>query len=384
MIRTKTIATLLAAALTTGAAMAQQEQKAPQFGIPVALQEKVKDNYIFVFKDEVPANRVEGLARSMAARAGVKVGYIYKHSIKGFSAQMPASMAERMSADPSVDYYDHDGVAFVSAQIEGVSSDEVESRMQSTPWGITRVGGPADGTNLGKYAFVIDTGIDLDHPDLNVATSLNRSFVPGSSSANDQNGHGTHVAGTIAAINNGFGVVGVAAGATVVSVRVLNAQGSGSFSDIIAGVDYVAQVGLAGEVANLSLGGPTSAPLDNAIRNAAARGIFFVLAAGNESQNANNVSPARTNGTNIYTISAHDSQDRFASFSNFGNPPVDCADPGVSIRSTWLNGGFNTISGTSMAAPHAAGIFLINNGQASSGGLVTGDPDGNPDPICVL
>ncbi|WP_313982108.1 protease inhibitor I9 family protein [Iodidimonas nitroreducens] len=90
--------------------MAQQEQKAPQFGIPVALQEKVKDNYIFVFKDEVPANRVEGLARSMAARAGVKVGYIYKHSIKGFSAQMPASMAERMSADPSVDYYDHDAL----------------------------------------------------------------------------------------------------------------------------------------------------------------------------------------------------------------------------------------------------------------------------------
>ncbi|WP_281300108.1 MULTISPECIES: S8 family serine peptidase [unclassified Iodidimonas] len=384
MIRTKTIATLLAAALTTSAAMAQQEQKAPQFGIPVALQEKVKDNYIFVFKDEVPANRVEGLARSMAARAGVKVGYIYKHSIKGFSAQMPASMAERMSADPSVDYYDHDGVAFVSAQIEGVSSDQVESRMQSTPWGITRVGGPADGTNLGKYAFVIDTGIDLDHPDLNVATSLSRSFVPGSSSADDQNGHGTHVAGTIAAINNGFGVVGVAAGARVVSVRVLNAQGSGAFSDIIAGVDYVAQVGLAGEVANLSLGGPRNAPLDNAVRNAAARGIFFVLAAGNESQNANNVSPARANGTNIYTISAHDSQDRFASFSNFGNPPVDCADPGVSILSTWLNGGFNTISGTSMAAPHAAGIFLINNGQAFNGGLVTGDPDGNPDPICVL
>jgi subtilisin family serine protease len=320
----------------------------------------------------------------MAARAGVKVGYIYKHSIKGFSAQMPASMAERMSADPSVDYYDHDGVAFVSAQIEGVSSDQVESRMQSTPWGITRVGGPADGTNLGKYAFVIDTGIDLDHPDLNVATSLSRSFVPGSSSADDQNGHGTHVAGTIAAINNGFGVVGVAAGARVVSVRVLNAQGSGAFSDIIAGVDYVAQVGLAGEVANLSLGGPRNAPLDNAVRNAAARGIFFVLAAGNESQNANNVSPARANGTNIYTISAHDSQDRFASFSNFGNPPVDCADPGVSILSTWLNGGFNTISGTSMAAPHAAGIFLINNGQAFNGGLVTGDPDGNPDPICVL
>ncbi|GER00584.1 hypothetical protein JCM17845_12070 [Iodidimonas gelatinilytica] len=379
------LASLIAIAASAGMALAQEGERPVQYGISADLQQKVDGNYIFVLNDEIPANRVRGVVRRMAARAGVKVGHIYEHSIKGFSAKMPAETAAAMEEDPMVSYYTHDGVAFLSdTEVGTAATGDVSAQAQSTPWGITRVGGPADGSNLGKYAFVIDTGIDMDHPDLNVATSLSRNFVSGLSSPEDQNGHGTHVAGTIAALDNGIGVVGVAAGAKVVAVRVLNAQGNGSFADIIAGVDYVAQVGLAGEVANMSLGGPANSALDNAVRNAAAKGIFFSLAAGNEAQNANNVSPARTNAANVYTISAHDSQDRFASFSNFGNPPIDCADPGVNIQSTWLNGSYNTISGTSMAAPHAAGIFLINNGTAFSGGVVSGDPDGNPDPICHL
>jgi len=129
----------------------------------------------------------------------------------------------------------------------------------------------------------------------------------------------------------------------------------------------------------MSLGGPVSQALDNAILVAAGKGIKFVIAAGNSAANANNYSPARVNGTNIYTISASDSGDRFASFSNFANPPIDYCAPGVSIKSTWKSGGYNTISGTSMAAPHAAGVLLL--GTAKTSGFVSGDKDNNPDPI---
>lgn len=250
---------------------------------------------------------------------------------------------------------------------------------QSTPWGIARVGGAGNGT--GKTAWVIDTGIQLDHPDLNVDTQRSASFLSGgggASSPDDQNGHGTHVAGTIAALNNSIGVVGVAAGATVVAVRVLDRRGSGSISGVIAGVDYVAANGNNGDVANMSLGGGVSSTLDNAVINAAATGVKFSLAAGNESDDAANHSPARAEGANIFTISAFDSSDRFASFSNFGDG-VDFGCPGVSINSTWTGSGYNTISGTSMAAPHMAGLLLLGN--VTTDGFVLNDPDGNPDPI---
>ncbi|UII20218.1 S8 family serine peptidase [Fulvivirga ligni] len=250
---------------------------------------------------------------------------------------------------------------------------------QTTPWGITRVGGPTDFSNSSKRAYVIDTGIDLDHPDLNVNTSLSTSFV--TSSPNDGNGHGTHVAGTIGAIDNGIGVVGVAAGVEVVAVQVLNAQGSGSYAGVISGIDYVAQTANPGDVANLSLGGPTDSSIDNAVIALGNAGVYVSLAAGNESQNANNTSPARTNGARIYTVSSMTSSGSLSSFSNYGNPPVDFAAPGSSINSTWLNGGYNTISGTSMAAPHVAGLLLVTNGNIQTSGYVTGDRDSNPDPI---
>ncbi len=254
---------------------------------------------------------------------------------------------------------------------------------QSTPWGITRVNGVNNYTGS-NAAWILDSGIDLDHPDLNVDES--RAFNAFSSgqdgrSANDLNGHGTHVAGTIAALNNDIGVVGVAPGAAVIPVKVLDRRGSGSYSGVIAGVDHVAANASNGDVANMSLGGPASAALDNAIASAAQSGVKFALAAGNEGQDANNVSPARVNGSNIYTISAMSQGDNWASFSNYGNPPVDYCAPGVAIESTWKNGGYNTISGTSMASPHAAGVLLLGN--ASSDGVVNNDPDGNSDSIIV-
>ena len=250
---------------------------------------------------------------------------------------------------------------------------------QETPWGIARVNGGVAGTYAS--AWVIDTGLDFTHPDLNVDTVRSRSFLSRDTSPVDQNGHGTHVAGTIAAYDNAIGVIGVAPGAKVVAVRVLDRRGSGSNSGVIAGVDYVAQNGRAGDVANMSLGGGVSQALDDAVVAAAAGGVRFALAAGNESEDANNHSPGRANGPNVFTVSAFSVGDKWASFSNFGNPPIDFSEPGVSIKSTWLSGGYNTISGTSMATPHLAGLLLT--GAVSSGGTVAGDPDGNPDTIGV-
>ena len=164
-----------------------------------------------------------------------------------------------------------------------------------------------------------------------------------------------------------------------VAVKVLDARGSGAYSGVIAGVDYVAANGKSGDVANMSLGGPVSKALDDAVLAAAAKGIKFALAAGNESTDANNSSPAHVNHSNVYTVSAMNNTDTFASFSNYGNPPVDYCAPGVGIKSTWKDGAYNTISGTSMASPHVAGLLLLGN--IATDGYVKGDPDNNADPI---
>lgn len=170
----------------------------------------------------------------------------------------------------------------------------------------------------------------------------------------------------------------MAAGATIVAVKVLSNSGSGSTSGVIEGVDYVAQNPGLCDVANMSLGGGISTALDQAVVSAS-QGTPFSLAAGNESDDADNHSPARANGPNVYTISAIDANDDFASFSNYGNPPVDYAAPGVAVKSTFKNGGYTTYNGTSMAAPHVAGILLLGN--VGTDGTANGDPDGNPDPI---
>lgn len=151
-------------------------------------------------------------------------------------------------------------------------------------------------------------------------------------------------------------------------------------SGVIAGVDYVAANGQPGDVANMSLGGGVSQALDDAVVAASGGGVRFALAAGNESDNANNHSPARANGPNVFTVSAFANGNTWASFSNYGNPPIDYAEPGVSIKSTWLSGGYNTISGTSMATPHLAGILLARATPATDG-VVSGDPAAPADPI---
>lgn len=350
---------------------------------PAAAQqrgEKIQNSYICVFKArEVNRGQVQAEANRSAQAVGARVTHVYSVAIRGFAAELPAQAVENMQKNnPNIEYCEQDQVV-TAGPIEAQGKPEVGAMAEETPWGIARVGGGAayTGTNT---AWVIDTGI-APHADLNFDTSRSKSFVRDSSPL-DQNGHGTHVAGTIAARANGSGVVGVAAGAPVVAVRVLDRRGSGSNSGVIAGVDYVAQNGRPGDVANMSLGGGVSTALDQAVINAAAgSGVRFALAAGNESDNANNHSPARANGTNVFTVSAFAVGDKWASFSNFGNPPIDYAEPGVSIKSTWLNGGYNTISGTSMATPHLAGLLLA--GAVRSGGTVSGDPASPADVIGV-
>lgn len=342
----------------------------------------IPGKYIVVLKAKPEGKGMPAAVRDKVVALLIKNGanaaaidHIYSAALEGFSGSLNATQLQRLASDPNVAYIEADQEIFINQKSTGVTSAQPA---QEIPWGITRIGGATDGT--GKTAWIIDSGIDLTHPDLNVdATRGFSAFNTGKDAGfNDGNGHGTHVAGTVAAKNNFIGVVGVAANAKVVPVKVLGSRGSGSNSGVIAGVDWVAANGRPGDAANMSLGGGISAALDQAVLNASnSSGVKFALAAGNETDNANNHSPARVNGANIVTVSAHDINNNFASFSNYGNPPIDYCAPGVSIKSTWKGGTYNTISGTSMATPHVCGLLLLGN--INSGGTVNNDPDGNPD-----
>ncbi|MEN8125546.1 MAG: S8 family peptidase [Bacteroidota bacterium] len=299
----------------------------------------------------------------------------FGYAINGFTAKLSENQKNELKKDSRIKRIEQDYMITLSP-ITAYKKPVVPAPAEEIPWGIERVGG---GSYSGSAtAWIIDSGIDLDHPDLNVDVARSACFLR-RGDADDENGHGTHVAGTVAALDNEIGVIGVAPGATLVAVRVLDRRGSGTTSGVIAGVDYVAASGQNGDVANMSLGGGISTSLDEAVISAATSGVKFALAAGNESDDANNHSPARANHANIYTVSAMDSNDDFAYFSNYGNPPIEFCAPGVSITSTWTKGGYNTISGTSMAAPHVCGLLLLGN--VGSDGTVNGDPDGNPDSI---
>ncbi len=320
-----------------------------------------------------------GITKNILVKAGVydrEPLQVYSADIQGFAIKLSDSELASLEKNPNVRGIWPD-MMFILAK---PAPAPVPLPAEVTPPGITRVGGGAvySGT---KRAWIIDTGIDLDHADLNVDVSKAKTFVTRTTTANDDNGHGTHCAGIVAAIDNTVGVVGVAAGAPVVPVKVLDKRGSGAYSVIIAGVDYVTAAGVAGDAANMSLGGGVYEPLDLKVVAMGAKGIFVALAAGNESDDANNHSPARANGLNVYTISACDVNDVFASFSNYGNPPIDYCAPGVSILSTYYTGGLATMSGTSMAAPHACGVLLATGGHPTTSGYVKNDPDGNADPI---
>lgn len=321
-----------------------------------------------------------GITKNILAESGIAVREplnVYSAGVPGFAVKLNEDEALMLEKNPNVRGIWPD-MMYIMAK--PAPTPVALPTPQVIPYGITRVGGGATYSG-GHRAWIIDTGIDLDHLDLNVDVASGKTFVSRTTTPNDDNGHGTHCAGIVAARDNEGGVVGVAAGAAVVPVKVLDKRGSGAMSVIIAGVDFVISKGVTGDAANMSLGGSVYEPLDLEVIAMGAKGIFVSLAAGNESDDANNHSPARANGLNVFTISACDVNDNWASFSNYGNPPIDFCAPGVSILSTYNNGGLATMSGTSMAAPHACGVLLATGGKTAIGGYVKNDPDGNADPI---
>jgi subtilisin family serine protease len=353
-----------------------------QVEVPEQIREEARGSYIFVFSDTVPPDEVAGRAQALARTERAELRHVFTQAIRGFSANVPPQAAARIAANEGVAYYEGNGVAYIVAPLQssgrgGAKPGDTAEPPQETPWGVTRVGGAQSGA--GKHAWIIDTGIDLDNPDLKVGSGAN--FARGRS-ADDGNGHGTHVAGTVAALNNTIDVVGVAAGATVHPVRVLDNNGFGTIDAVIAGVDYVAGAAdpTRGDCANMSLGASGHfQSLHDAVSAAADKGVRFAIAAGNASTSALGSEPAHVEHANVYTVSAIDGGDVFASFSNYGNPPVDFAAPGVGILSTRRGGGITTMSGTSMAAPHVCGLLLL--GDLNTNGFASGDPDNNPDLI---
>ena len=325
-------------------------------------QERGAEPYIVVFKDEAVDNPGRA-ADAMARRHNLAVGFVYSQALEGFSARIPQARIDDVRTDDRVKFVERD--------------QTMRAVEQTLPWGIEKIGANTSSTLAGNgseadtesvskvNAYVIDTGI-YNHTDLNLARHVN--FAGGKNT--DCNGHGTHVAGTVAARDNTSDVVGVAPGAPLTGVKVLGCNGSGSTSGVIKGVDWVTANATKPAVANMSLGGGTSNALDDAVRRSAASDVFYALAAGNAGINACNSSPARAGaGTNngIATVAATNSDDREASWSNYG-PCVDVWAPGVSILSTRKGGGTTTMSGTSMASPHVAGggaLYLAKNTSAS-------------------
>lgn len=321
---------------------------------------------------------VRAAAQALAKRHGFSLGHVYSRALEGFSARLNAKQLRALRADTRVAYIEQDLPMFVlggpvQAQAKPGGSSTAPAA-QVLPWGIDRVeadisstlAGNGSGSVSGVRAYIIDTGIDTAHKDLAVLKHVN--FAGGVNK--DCHGHGTHVAGTVAAKDNSQDVVGVAPGVSLVGVKVLGCSGSGTTSGVIAGVDWVTANAQLPAVANMSLGGGASQALDEAVQKSAAAGIFYAVAAGNEGKDACLGSPARAGAgadNGVMTTAATDSANKEASFSNFGSC-VDIWAPGVGILSTKKGGGSTTFSGTSMASPHAAGaaaLYLGSNPSAS-------------------
>lgn len=377
------------------------------------LPKVVPGRYIVVFKNQgerkISENAAQQAVQSTEAIfTDLKLSqdsliHQYKYALKGFAAKLTKNQVQQLKEDPRVEAVVQDiEYKAIQATTSPSSTFKKASMMaQTTPWGITRVGGPLSGSVTGKRAWVLDSGIDLDHPDLNVDLTNSKSYISGLS-ADDDHGHGTHVAGVIAAKNNSIGTVGVAAGATVVALKVCTNSGLCKTSDVDAAFDYIASKYSPGDVANISLAWPTDDPnapdidlalsiMESTIEAAADDGLLVTIAAANHKRHANNESPARMNHSNVWTVSAYEEGDDFAvSFScnpnygsNYGNPPVDFSAPGDYILSLTKNGGTSTMCGTSQAAPHIAGLLLTVPNSISTDGYVTNDPDNDADPIAA-
>jgi subtilisin family serine protease len=301
---------------------------------------------------------VAGAAQALERAHGFRAEHVYSAAIRGLAARLTARQIADLERDPLVAYIEPDGVMTIVAQTLPWGIDRIDADLSST------VAGDGQGAVTNVRAYIIDTGIDTKHQDLYVVDHVN--FAGGRNA--DCNGHGTHVAGTVAAKDNTIDVVGVAPGAPLVGVKVLGCGGSGTTSGVIKGVDWVTANAVKPAVANMSLGGGASQALDDAVKHSVDSGVAYSIAAGNDGADACNSSPARA-GTydGVITTAATDKNDQEASWSNYG-PCVDLWAPGVSILSTRLKGGTTTLSGTSMAAPHVGGtaaLYLSSHAAAS-------------------
>ncbi|KAF2739730.1 subtilisin-like serine protease-like protein PR1A [Polyplosphaeria fusca] len=323
----------------------------------------IPGKFIVKMKNEVLQDALEAALNLLDDAAEHKFQF---GAFKGFSAQMSDSIVQLVAALPGVEYIEKDAIVQHFAPT-GDLVDRAYVTQSSSTWGLGRISHVNPGTSSYTYdstagqgtcSYVIDTGIYTAHPEFEGRATFLANYA-GDGQNSDGNGHGTHVAGTI-----GSKTYGVAKKTKLYAVKVLDASGSGSNSGVIAGINYAAndqksRSGCPGKsVANMSLGGGKSTAVNSAAAAAVSAGLFMGVAAGNDGANAANYSPASE--PTVCTVGATDSSDRIASFSNYGSV-VDIFGPGVSILSTWNNGGTNTISGTSMATPHIVGLaaYLI-------------------------
>jgi len=314
----------------------------------------------------------------VSAEHGVRAEHVYDSAVQGFAGALSADRLRALQRDRRVQVIEPDRQVTLLGQLVAagtVSASTVTTSGDLVPTGVDRIDAELNTrTNASVVGVaVIDTGICLTHPDLYVAGGV--SYVTGITSANDDNGHGSHVAGIVAAKMNGIGVRGVAPNAKLFAVKVLNSTGSGTLSAVISGVNWVTKnAKLKGiKVANMSLGfAATSTTLNSAITKSVRAGVTYIVAAGNSAADAATYSPA--NHPSVIAVSAvadgdgtcgadglatyYGADDSFATFSNYGSV-VDIAAPGVTIYSTYKDGAYATMSGTSMAAPHATGCAAL-------------------------
>ena len=381
-----------------------------------AAKERIKNHYIITFKDDT-VDDIDSETDTKVKKHRLKLKHRYKYALKGLAAEVPPEELEALKQDPNIASVEPDFIATGDAQMLPSGVDRIDADKNTT----AKIDGVDE--RVDADIAILDSGIDNTHPDLNVVEAVNFTTY----GVGDVYGHGTHVAGIAAALDNSVGVVGVAPGARLHSVKVLGDNNYAYGADMIAGVDWVTQHADAIEVANMSLGGVGLFPsLQYAIKSAVAKGVVFVVAAGNNSADVYGADGVF--GTNddyfpasfpeAITVSAMDpTTNLFASFSNYsrsvisGNPvnspgkAIDLIAPGVSAYSTLKGGGYGNKSGTSMATPHVTGLaalFIAKNGRAyevlgvkkirqalidtaeaqSRWGVVnTQDKDANPEPL---